>query len=111
MEENESKVDYTKQVNFENQENQFTKVVLFGKLPFDVIPKEEKIRTVYMQTCLAYVNYGAISNIDVRKIFGLEEKESYKSSRLIKETVDAKLIKVVDETTAPRYMKYIPIWA
>ena len=95
----------------ENQENQFTKVVLFGKLPFDVIPKEEKIRTVYMQACLAYVNYGAISNIDVRKIFGLEEKESYKSSRLIKETVDAKLIKVVDETTAPRYMKYIPIWA
>ena len=94
-----------------NQENQFTKVVLFGKLPFDVIPKEEKIRTVYMQACLAYVNYGAISNIDVRNIFGLEEKESYKSSRLIKETVDAKLIKVVDETTAPRYMKYIPIWA
>lgn len=40
----------------ENQDNQFTKVALFSKIPFDVIPKEEKIRTCYMHACLAYVN-------------------------------------------------------
>ena len=32
-------------------------------------------------------------------------------SRLIKEAVELKLIKPLDPDTAPRYMKYIPIWA
>jgi len=30
---------------------------------------------------------------------------------LIKDAVELRLIKAVDPTTAPRYMKYIPIWA
>jgi len=32
-------------------------------------------------------------------------------SRLIKEAVALKLIKPLDPTTAPRYMRYIPNWA
>ena len=94
----------------EIQDNQFTKVVLFAKMPFDIIPKEEKIRTCYMQACLAYINYSAISNSDVRLLFGLEANEKFKISRIIKETVNASLIKPVDKEQAPRYMKYIPIW-
>jgi len=31
-----------------------------------------------------------------------------KVSRILKDTVDAKLIKALDPDTAPRYMKYIP---
>ena len=64
-----------------------------------------------MQTCLAYVNYGAISNSDVRLLFGLDSNEKVKISRVIKETLNANLIKPVDKEQAPRYMKYIPIWA
>ena len=33
-----------------------------------------------MQACLAYVNFEGISNSDVRKIFGLGEKEKAKAS-------------------------------
>lgn len=95
----------------ENQNNQFTKAVLFAKIPFELTTKEDKIRTCYMLACLAYVNYEAINNAEVRKTFGLSEKESYKSSRIIKDTIEARLIKALDETTAPRYMKYIPFWA
>ncbi|MCR4954297.1 MAG: putative DNA binding domain-containing protein [Treponema sp.] len=95
----------------EIQDNQFTKVVLFSKLPFDTIPKEEKIHTCYMQACLAYVNFSAITNSDVRKIFGLEENDKVKSSRIIKDTLNQNLIKPVDKESAPRHMKYIPIWA
>lgn len=64
-----------------------------------------------MQACFAYVNFATITNADVREIFGLGESEKVKSSRNIKDTVEAGMIKPVDPGTAPRYMKYIPHWA
>lgn len=70
----------------ENQNNQFTKAVLFAKIPFNMTTKEDRIRTCYMQACLAYVNYEAINNTDIRNLFGLSIKESYKASRIIKDT-------------------------
>ena len=92
----------------ENQSNQFTKVVLFAKIPFEVLTKEDKIRTCFMQACLAYVNFKAISNADIREVFGLTSKESYKASRIIKDSMEAHKIKPLDENIAPRHMKYIP---
>lgn len=93
----------------ENQDDQFTKVVLFSKMPFDITTKEDRIRTCYMLSCLYYVNFNAIGNADIRSIFGLTEKESYKASRILKETMEAGLIKPND-ITAPRYTKYLPSW-
>lgn len=95
----------------ENQNNQFTKAVLFAKVPFEMTTKEDRVRTCYMQACLAYVNYEAVSNGDIRKLFGLSDQEMTKASRLIQNTIDAGLIKAVDPETAPRYKKYIPYWA
>jgi len=95
----------------ENQNNQFTKVVLFAKMPFEITTKEDRVRTCYMQACLAYVNFSAIANADIRNLFGLSDKERHKSSRIIMDTIKAGLIKPIDETTAPRYMKYVPHWA
>ena len=95
----------------ENQNNQFTKAVLFAKVPFELTSKEDRMRTCYMQACLAYVNFEGISNADIRKIFGLGEKEKSKASRIIANAVDSGYIKVMDPDTAPRYKKYIPYWA
>ena len=53
----------------------------------------------------------AIANNDVRTAFGLNEKDKVKASRVIRDTIEAKLIKPVDPETAPRYMKYVPFWA
>ena len=50
-------------------------------------------------------------NSDIRKIFGLGEKEKAKASRLLTSAVDGGYIKVMDPDTAPRYKKYIPYWA
>ena len=58
----------------ENQNNQFTKVILFAKVPFELTTKEDRMHICYMQACLAYVNFEGISNSDIRKIFGLGEK-------------------------------------
>ena len=95
----------------ENQSDKFTRVTLFLKVPFDLISKEDRVRTCYMQTCFLYVNGEAISNNSVRELFGIDEKDKYKASRIIKDTLEAKFIKPVNENTAPRYMKYIPFWA
>ena len=62
----------------ENQNNQFTKAVLFAKVPFEMTTKEDRVRTCYMQACLAYVNYEAVSNGDIRKLFGLSDQEMTK---------------------------------
>ncbi len=64
-----------------------------------------------MIACLAYVTADAITNTDIRSAFALDEKDKIKASRIIRDTVDAKLIKPMDPETAPRYMKYIPYWA
>ncbi len=52
-----------------------------------------------------------MTNSSLRNRFGLPENNSASISRLIKEALAKKLIKPFDATTAPRYMKYIPIWA
>ena len=49
--------------------------------------------------------------MSLRNRFGLKESASASISRLIKEAVEKKLIKPLDSTTAPRYMKYVPYWA
>lgn len=95
----------------EKQDDKFTKAILFAKMPFDTMAKEDKIRTCYMQACLMYVKFEAINNANIREIFGLTDKENYKSSRIIKDTLEANLIKPLDGETAPRYMKYVPYWA
>jgi predicted HTH transcriptional regulator len=59
----------------------------------------------------AYVKHSAITNAEIRSLFGLTVAEKAKSSRLIKETIKQGLIKPIDAETAPRYMKYIPFWA
>ena len=66
---------------------------------------------MYIKACLAYVKHQAISNADVRDLFGLADKEMAKASRIIKETVGDGLIKPLDPNASPRYMKYVPFWA
>lgn len=53
----------------ENQNNQFTRVTLYSKVPFELISKEDKIRTCYMYSCLMYVQGEAINNNSMRIIW------------------------------------------
>lgn len=89
----------------------FTKVVLFSKMPFGMTTKEDRIRTCYMRACLASVNYEAISNQDMWLVFDIPSDDKYKASRIIRDTLDAGLIKPVDPHTAPRHMRYVPYWS
>lgn len=47
----------------------------------------------------------------ISKAMGVPVTSAGSISRLIKEVVTKKLIRPLDPNTAPRYMRYIPIWA
>lgn len=87
-----------------------TKVALFFHIPFELTAKEDRIRTCYMQACLAFVNFEAIANTDIRRTFGLGEKK-VQATRIFKDTMTAGLVKQVDPDTSPRNMRYVPYWA
>ncbi len=95
----------------ENQQGRFTKATIFSKVPFDLTSKEDRVRTCYMQACLASVTADALTNADVRDLFGLPADAKVKASRVIRDTLERGLIKPVDPDTAPRYMRYVPFWA
>lgn len=88
-----------------------TKVSLFSHLDFTNIPVEDKLWSTYLHACIKFTEGEALTNTSLRERFGVAETSAGSISRLIKEAVNKKLIRPVDPTTAPRYMKYIPIWA
>ena len=88
-----------------------TKVTLFSGLPFASIPHEEKLWSCYLHACIKYLTHEGLTNSSLRQRFGLGDTASAQISRLIKEAVSIGLIKLFDENTAPKHMKYIPAWA
>jgi hypothetical protein len=51
------------------------------------------------------------TNAVLRERFGVQEKNKATVFRIIKDTVDKGYIRLYDESTAPRYYKYVPYWA
>lgn len=88
-----------------------TKVTLYSKISFTNLSTEEKLWSCYLHACIKYVQNENLTNSSLRERFALPESSSGSVSRLIKEAVNKKMIKPLDPDTAPRYMKYIPIWA
>jgi predicted HTH transcriptional regulator len=86
-----------------------TKLYWYGKL--NAWTKEDKIRTCYLYTCYCYVNEIEVANAVLRDRFGIEEKNKAVVSRIIKDTMDAGLLKLSDENAAPKMRRYIPYWA
>lgn len=88
-----------------------TRVTLYTEMPFSNISREDKLWACYLHACIKQVQNEQLTNASLRMRFGLKESSSGSISRLIKDAMDEKLIKPLDPTTAPRYMRYIPIWA
>lgn len=88
-----------------------TRVTLFSEMSFTNISLEDKLWACYIHACIKQVQGEQLTNSSLRERFGLKESSSGSISRLIKEAVAIKFIKPLDPATAPRYMKYIPIWA
>lgn len=87
------------------------KVTLYSFLPFTDLLPEDKVWSCYLHACIRFVEGKQMNNTSLRERFGLDDSYKTQMSRLIKLTVESKLIKPFDPTTAPRYMRYIPFWA
>ena len=88
-----------------------TRVLFFSEKSFSDIAIEDKLWSCYLHACIKHVQEEYLTNTSLRQRFGLEISSSGSISRLIKTAVEKKLIKPFDPDTAPRYMKYVPIWA
>jgi len=87
------------------------RVCLYGYVPFSDIAPEDKIWACYLHACICYVEGKQMSNATLRERFGLETSASSAVSKIIKEALAKGMIKAFDPVTAPRYMKYVPVWA
>ncbi len=88
-----------------------TKAIIFAPRELREMDKEDRIRACYLHACLKYVQRDYMTNTSLRARFGIDEKNSATASRLIKEAIEAKRIKLHDVTASKKYMKYTPHWA
>jgi predicted HTH transcriptional regulator len=88
-----------------------TRSILFSYKTFAEMNKEERIHACYLHCCLRYVNREPMNNSSVRERFGIEQKNQAQASRIIRDTVDAKLLKPYDSEAGTKAMRYIPWWA
>lgn len=88
-----------------------TRVTLYAETPFNQLSAEDRLWACYLHACIQQTQHEQLTNHSLRTRFSLPDSSAGSISRLIKEAIQKKLIKPLDPDTAPRYMKYIPIWA
>ena len=89
-----------------------TKVILYAYLPFAKMDKGDRIRACYQHACLRYVINEKMTNATLRERFKISPNNSSMVSRIIRDTLDEKLIKEDNpDNTSKKLIKYIPIWA
>ncbi len=89
-----------------------TKAVLFAPQGLNEMERKDKVRACYQHCCLKYVSNEKMTNRSLRGRFGIQDHNAATASRIIRDTLDAGLIKDDDPTTTSRkHAKYIPFWA
>ena len=87
------------------------KVTLRVRMSFSDMSLEDKLWTCYLHACIKFIQGEHMTNASLRERFALENYSSASVSRAIRSCLEARLVKPLDPTTAPKYMKYVPYWA
>ena len=89
-----------------------TVAVLYGPRKFSQMDREERIRACYQHACLQYVSGKRLKNASLRKRLGIKDSNYPLASRIIKDSIDAGLIKPHSEGSgSKRDSSYVPFWA
>jgi ATP-dependent DNA helicase RecG len=88
-----------------------TCAVIFAHREFREMDKDDRVRACYLHACLRYVQRDFMTNTTLRDRFGIEAKNSATVSRIIRDTLNAGLIRCYDESVGSRARKYLPWWA
>lgn len=88
-----------------------TRVVLFSHRPIKRMDKEDRIRACYLHACLKFVNREVLTNTSLRERFGIESQNSAVVTRIIRETLEAGLIRLYAPELKRKQAKYVPFWS
>lgn len=89
-----------------------TKVAMYAYKKLSQMTKADKIRACYQHACLQLVSNQIMTNATLRKRFSIVEKNYSVASRIIADTIDAKLVKPRDpDNQSKKHAQYVPFWA
>ncbi|HNN72227.1 MAG TPA: ATP-binding protein, partial [Ferruginibacter sp.] len=89
-----------------------TRVTMYSYKTLNDLDKKEKIRACYQHACLKYVSNEKMTNQSLRDRFKIESHNYSIASRIIKDALEAGVIKDDDpESRSRKYASYIPFWA
>ena len=95
---------------FESPEG-FTRTVLFAHKDLKDMDREDRIRACYLHACLRYVTRQPMTNTSVRERFGIAPANKATASRLIREALEAGVVRLANEDVADKLRAYVPFWA
>jgi predicted HTH transcriptional regulator len=73
--------------------------------------KQERVHACYLHACLKYVMREQMTNTSLRERFGIEAKNSATASRIIRDALEANVIKPYDPEQSKKNARYLPHWA
>lgn len=95
---------------WEQQEGAF-RVTLFAPKALRDMDRQEKVHACYLHACLRYVNREPVNNTSLRERFGVEAGNAAIVSRILKDALEAGVIKPFEEGQAKKAARYLPWWA
>lgn len=90
---------------------EFTRTVLFAHKDLKDMDRDDRIRACYLHACLRYVTRQPMTNTSVRERFGIAPANKATASRLIREALEAGMIRLANEDAADKLRAYVPCWA
>jgi predicted HTH transcriptional regulator len=89
-----------------------TRVVLFAHQDLAKMDKNDRVRACYQHCCLLFVSNRFMTNTTLRERFKIEEEDYPVASRIIRDAVEADLVKPEDPTSkSKKHARYVPFWA
>ncbi|MFY9621714.1 MAG: ATP-binding protein [Pyrinomonadaceae bacterium] len=89
-----------------------TRVILFAHQKLSEMDRKDKVRSCYQHCALLYVSNKRMTNSTLRSRFNISEEEYFVASRIIRDTLNARLIKPEDpESKSRKHARYVPFWA
>ena len=93
-------------------EDGYFRVTLSAPKSLRQMNKDDKIRACYQHCCLKRVSNAAMTNETLRERFKIDKKNYSIASRIISDTIEAKLIHSADPTSESKKLaSYVPFWA
>lgn len=89
----------------------FTRSFLYVSKKLTEMDRHERIRACYQHASLCYVTGRRMTNTTLRARFGIADENASQASRLIKEAVNAGMLKLYDPEATRKNARYLPFWA